>query len=63
MKDGKKHLIQGVREVFEIFEAQNQETLDHANGKLVLIGRGLKDANLRESLEWFISQDYNDVRR
>lgn len=56
MKDGKKQLIQGVREVFEIFDAPNQETQDHANGKLVLIGRGLKDVDLMGSLEWFISQ-------
>lgn len=58
MKDGKKHLIQGVREVFEIFDAPNQETLDHGNGngKLVLIGRGLRGVDLGGSLEWFISQ-------
>lgn len=56
-KDGKKQLIQGVREVFEIFDAPNQETLDHVNnGKLVLIGRGLKNVDLGGSLEWFISQ-------
>lgn len=55
MRNGKKQLIQGVREVFEIFDAPNQET-DHVNGKLVLIGRGLRDVNLKESLEWFISQ-------
>lgn len=56
MRSGKKQLIQGVREVFEIFDAPNQETEDHVNGKLVLIGRGLRDVDLRRSLEWFISQ-------
>lgn len=57
MADGKQQLIQGVREVFEIFDSPNKETLDHVDGKLVLIGRGLKDLDLKESLDWFILQD------
>lgn len=56
-KDGKQQLIQGVREVFEIFDAPNQEVFDHVGGKVVLIGRGLSGIDLKGSLDWFISQD------
>ncbi|RPB13862.1 cobW-domain-containing protein [Morchella conica CCBAS932] len=56
-KDGKQQLIQGVREVFEIFDAPNQEVFDHVGGKVVLIGRGLSDVDLKGSVDWFISQD------
>lgn len=57
MEDGKQQLIQGVREVFEIFDGPDQEVLGDAEGKIVLIGRGLKGVNLKESLDWFISQE------
>ncbi|KAI5841182.1 CobW/HypB/UreG, nucleotide-binding domain-containing protein [Morchella snyderi] len=57
VKDGKQQLIQGVREVFEIFDAPNQEVVDHIGGKVVLIGRGLSGVDLKGSLDWFISQD------
>jgi hypothetical protein len=56
MEDGKQQIIQGVREVFEIFDGPNQEGPGHGEGKLVLIGRGLKSVDVGESLNWFISQ-------
>jgi hypothetical protein len=56
MEGGKQQLIQGVREVFEIFDGPNQEGLGLVEGKLVLIGRGLKSVDLKGSLDWFISQ-------
>lgn len=51
--DGKTFLIQGVREVFEIFEdpSNRSETLV---GKLVLIGRGLRGVDLKDSIEWYV---------
>lgn len=60
-KEGKQQLIQGVRDVFEIFEP-NQGCLGYADGKLVLIGRGLKDVDLMGSLNWFISQGQDEDR-
>jgi hypothetical protein len=51
--DGKPFLIQGVREVFEIFEAPGNDGTAVA-GKLVLIGRGLKKAELENSIEWSV---------
>jgi hypothetical protein len=50
--DGKHFLIQGVREVFEIFEAPGNDAT--ATGKLVLIGRGLKKAELEDSIQWSV---------
>lgn len=55
--DGKTFLIQGVRKVFEIFQdrAENDRAAPTSvGGKLVLIGRGLRDAELRDSVEWFV---------
>lgn len=48
LEDGKIKMIQGVREVFEIFDAK--ETSEQSKeGKLVLIGRGLKEESIRQS--------------
>ncbi|CUS09522.1 unnamed protein product [Tuber aestivum] len=55
-KTGKVLLIQGVRETFEIFDAPDQNSAMKAEGKLVLIGRGLRDVDVKESLEWFLSR-------
>ncbi|RPB03229.1 cobW-domain-containing protein [Choiromyces venosus 120613-1] len=55
-KTGKALLIQGVRETFEIFDAPDQNSAIKAQGKLVLIGRGLRDVDVKESLEWFLSR-------
>ncbi|PWW74018.1 cobW-domain-containing protein [Tuber magnatum] len=55
-KTGKALLIQGVRETFEIFDAPDQNSAIKAEGKLVLIGRGLRDVDVKESLEWFLSR-------
>jgi hypothetical protein len=65
--DGKSFLIQGVREVFEIFEEKKQSsqspkslntnTEDSENrsvGKLVLIGRGLMIHDLKKSIDTFL---------
>jgi hypothetical protein len=52
--DGKTFLVQGVREVFEIFEAPNSDEEVGVAGKLVLIGRGLKGEDLKSNIEWFV---------
>jgi len=48
--DGKSFLVQGVREVFEIFEEPSNGVKTLA-GKLVLIGRGLRSEDLARSVE------------
>lgn len=55
-QDGQIFLVQGVREVFEIFEAPGSGSSAQGgdNGKLVLIGRGLRSAELQQSIQWFI---------
>jgi len=55
-KTGNALLIQGVRETFEIFDAPDQNSAINAGGKLVLIGRGLRDVDVNESLKWFLSR-------
>lgn len=59
LNDGTQKMIQGVREVFEILDADKlpvdeDEVKSVAQGKIVLIGRGLGDlsweASLRNSL-------------
>ncbi|KAI9804513.1 MAG: hypothetical protein M1825_001412 [Sarcosagium campestre] len=54
---GKIKFLQGVRDVFEIFEAQESQrssTPDQfkAQGKLVLIGRGIKNLDWQASLDF-----------
>ncbi|KAF8541322.1 CobW/HypB/UreG, nucleotide-binding domain-containing protein [Trichophaea hybrida] len=51
--DGKTFLIQGVREVFEIFEDPSNRS-EALVGKLVLIGRGLRGTDLKDSIEWSV---------
>ncbi|KAI5777777.1 CobW/HypB/UreG, nucleotide-binding domain-containing protein [Geopyxis carbonaria] len=55
-QDGQISLVQGVREVFEIFEAPGSGASVQVggNGKLVLIGRGLRSAELEQSIHWFV---------
>ncbi|KAG0636395.1 hypothetical protein HOY80DRAFT_925830 [Tuber brumale] len=55
-KTGNVLLIQGVRETFEIFDAPDQNSATKAEGKLVLIGRGLRDVDVKGSLKWFLSR-------
>lgn len=52
-KGGKEKIIQGVREIFDIFDSPAQEPDVNGSraGKLVLIGRHLGDFNFQESLE------------
>lgn len=57
MKIGKTLLIQGVREVFEIYDAPSSRDGGEDGGKIVLIGRGLSDVDLRGSLKWFLSRE------
>lgn len=54
--DGKTKFIQGVRKVFEIFDDPNGGAADGVSGpgKLVLIGRGLRDVDFQKSLDWFV---------
>ncbi|KAL7275224.1 hypothetical protein RUND412_001839 [Rhizina undulata] len=57
-QDGKILMLQGVREVFEIFDAPNNEPVSDGGsgeGKIVLIGRGLENDVLQKSLEWFLT--------
>jgi G3E family GTPase len=55
-KTGNVLLIQGVRETFEIFDAPDQNLTAEGEGKLVLIGRGLRDVDVKGSLKWFLSR-------
>lgn len=50
-------LIQGVREIFEIFDALErgvEVNQDNVSGKIVLIGRKLDGVNIDESLRCFV---------
>lgn len=61
--DGSVMLIQGVREVFEIFNASErgvEVARDNLSGKIVLIGRKLDGATIDESLRWFVLQGGGD---
>lgn len=58
-EDGSVMLIQGVREVFEIFGASERGVeggaeRDNLSGKLVLIGRKLDGERMKDSLRWFV---------
>jgi len=66
-RDGVEHMIQGVREVFEIFDApervRNLEKKlikdagmrqDKVPGKIVLIGRGLNGIDIQASFDLFV---------
>ncbi|KAK6353273.1 hypothetical protein TWF696_005250 [Orbilia brochopaga] len=50
--DGKTHIIQGVREVFEITDASGSNA--SGAGKIVLIGKGLGKVDLKGSFERFL---------
>jgi G3E family GTPase len=52
LDNGSIKMVQGVRQVFEIFDAQEaaSETQSHTTGKIVLIGTGLKAEPIRQSL-------------
>jgi hypothetical protein len=58
-EDRTTFLIQGVREVFEIFEEPKQGA-GAVDGKLVLIGRDLREADLIKSIGWFVLTSGND---
>ncbi|KAI1083524.1 cobW-domain-containing protein [Whalleya microplaca] len=51
-QDGKVKMVQGVREVFEIFDGEQTSTEDDTllqTGKIVLIGRGVQGVNFEKS--------------
>lgn len=51
LQNGSIKMIQGVRELFEIFDSPQCETAQGgASGKIILIGRGLKGFDFRSSL-------------
>lgn len=51
LQNGNIKMIQGVRELFEIFDSPHGETAQGgASGKIILIGRGLKSFDFRSSL-------------
>ncbi|KAL0944369.1 cobW domain-containing protein [Colletotrichum truncatum] len=49
-EDGDIKLIQGVREIFEILDSPDQSRQEVDQGKIILIGRYLKDVNFETSL-------------
>jgi G3E family GTPase len=54
--DGSVKMIQGVREIFDIFDApaQSSSSAPPDDGKIVLIGRGLKDVPFQQSIAAFL---------
>lgn len=50
LDDGKIKIIQGVRELFEIFEAPASGESEGGAGKIVLIGRHVTDHAFEQSL-------------
>jgi len=63
-EDGSVMLIQGVREVYEIFNASErgvEVVRDNLSGKVVLIGRKLDGVNIDESLRWFVLEGNGDA--
>ena len=55
--DGRTMLIQGVREVFEMFDGKERgigTDSEITSCKVVLIGRKLQEKNIQESLDWFV---------
>ncbi|KAI5783902.1 CobW/HypB/UreG, nucleotide-binding domain-containing protein [Peziza echinospora] len=56
-EDGQTTLIQGVREVFEMFDGKERgigADVEVTSCKIVLIGRKLQEKNIQESLNWFV---------
>jgi len=57
-EDGSIKLLQGVREVFEILDAKESghesTSMEASSGKLVLIGRGLRDELFRQSISRYL---------
>ncbi|KAF8476043.1 CobW/HypB/UreG, nucleotide-binding domain-containing protein [Kalaharituber pfeilii] len=56
-EDGRIMLIQGVREIFEVFDAiERGVKVDGVSqsGKIVLIGRKLAGVNVKQSFQWFV---------
>jgi G3E family GTPase len=60
-EDGSIKLLQGVREVFEILDARESgresRSTEASSGKLVLIGRGLRDEPFRQSISRYLGAD------
>ena len=51
LKDGNIKMIQGVRELFEIFDSPyGEKAQSDAPGKIILIGRRVEDFDFRSSL-------------
>ncbi|KAL2120735.1 hypothetical protein VTJ04DRAFT_4762 [Mycothermus thermophilus] len=56
-EDGQEKLIQGVREIFDIFDSPSgRQGTEATTGKMVLIGRHLDDEGFRTSLEKALGQ-------
>lgn len=53
--DGTILIVQGVREVYDIFE-ENAKAKENAeiDGKLVFIGKKLRDLDLEASFKWYV---------
>jgi G3E family GTPase len=55
LDNGSTRIVQGVREVFEIIEAPRTGDGEEAGpGKVVLIGRDLKEKEVADSFNWFV---------
>lgn len=50
LEDGSEKMVQGVRELFEIFDNEASSSSSLAKGKMVLIGRHLTEFDFQASL-------------
>lgn len=51
LEDGSVKIMQGVREVFEINDAPNDDSEGPLQGKIILIGRNVADVGFEESFK------------
>lgn len=61
LRSGQTKMVQGVREVFEITDSKDgsgdSSIAQHAEGKLVLIGKHVSDVPWQESLQYCLSRN------
>lgn len=53
--NGDVKLLQGVREIFELIDAPEGADVSSTEGKIILIGRGVKDVDFEANLRRAIS--------
>lgn len=54
-KNGDVKLLQGVREVFELIDAPDGAEVSSTEGKIILIGRGVKDIDFESDFRHIIN--------